>query len=160
MTLAVSIAGFARLDLLAALHEAAFDEPWSAVALGELLIKPGNFALLAECQDARATAAPALGFIFARAGGGECEILTLAVLPAMRRRKIATALLAAVFREATARGAAAIFLEVAADNHGALALYAEQGFAVVGRRAAYYQRASAGRIDALVMRRPTSHATI
>ncbi|HUI18347.1 MAG TPA: N-acetyltransferase [Alphaproteobacteria bacterium] len=160
MTLAVSAAGFAQLELLAALHAAAFDDPWSAVALGELLIKPGNFALVAEETLARDRAAQALGFIFARAGGGECEILTLAVLPAMRRRKIATALLAAVFAEAAARGAAAIFLEVAADNHGAIALYAQQGFAVVGRRAAYYQRASGGCRDALVMRRPTSHATI
>jgi ribosomal-protein-alanine N-acetyltransferase len=78
----------------------------------------------------------------------------------MRRQKIATALLAAVFAEAAARGAAAIFLEVAADNDGALALYAQHGFAIVGRRAAYYRRANGGWGDALVMRRPTQHATI
>lgn len=160
MTLSVKAAGFAHLDAFAALHEAAFDDPWSAVALGELLITPGAFALLAERKRSRESVPKPLGFILCRAGGGECEILTLAVLPAERRRGVATALLRAALAEATARGSGAIFLEVAADNHAARALYERQGFAVVGRRAAYYRHESGGDRDALVMRRALPHATI
>jgi ribosomal-protein-alanine N-acetyltransferase len=50
---------------------------------------------------------------------------------------------------ARARGAAAMFLEVAAGNTPALALYAREGFAEVGRRRRYY----ADGADALVLRR-------
>ena len=42
---------------------------------------------------------------------------------------------------------------MAADNAGALALYAAAGFEAVGRRAGYYGRPSGGAVDALVMRR-------
>ena len=160
MTLSVKTASFASLEALAALHEAAFDDPWSALALGQLLITPGAFALLAERTRSRESVAQPLGFILCRAGGGECEILTLAVLPAERRQGVATALLGTALAEATARGSGAIFLEVAADNHAARALYERQGFAVVGRRASYYRHESSGDRDALVMRRALPHATI
>jgi len=153
MTHSLRAAGFAELDVLAALHAAAFDDPWPALAFGGLLMSPGSFALLAERPAARGRRAEPLGFIFARAGGGECEILTLAVLPTARRRKIASALLAAALQAASARGAEQIFLEVAADNSAARALYAEAGFALVARRPRYYQRANGERADALVMRR-------
>ena len=46
-------------------------------------------------------------------------------------------------------GAGAMFLEVAAGNAPALALYAREGFAEVGRRRRYYSDGT----DALVLRR-------
>ena len=50
-------------------------------------------------------------------------------------------------------GAEAMFLEVAADNAAAIALYAGAGgFVRVGARPGYYPRET-GAIDALVMRR-------
>ncbi|MEN0075727.1 MAG: ribosomal-protein-alanine acetyltransferase, partial [Paracraurococcus sp.] len=58
-------------------------------------------------------------------------------------------LLAAALAGAAAPGAAAMFLEVAAGNAPAQALYAGQGFAEVGRRRRYYADGS----DALVLRR-------
>jgi [ribosomal protein S18]-alanine N-acetyltransferase len=47
------------------------------------------------------------------------------------------------------RGAGAMFLEVAAANGPALALYAREGFTEVGRRRRYYSDGT----DALVLRR-------
>jgi ribosomal-protein-alanine N-acetyltransferase len=85
---------------------------------------------------------------------GECEILTLAVRPAERRQGVATALLRAAFATASEGSVKSCFLEVAADNRAARNLYAREGFAPVGRRKAYYRRASGARVDALVMRRP------
>jgi ribosomal-protein-alanine N-acetyltransferase len=61
-------------------------------------------------------------------------------------------LLAEAMAFASAR-AEAMFLEVAADNPGAIALYAVAGFEAVGRRAGYYGRLAGGSVDAIVMRR-------
>jgi ribosomal-protein-alanine N-acetyltransferase len=49
--------------------------------------------------------------------------------------------------------AEAMFLEVAADNPGAIRLYERAGFATVGRRSGYYGRRQGGSVDAIVMRR-------
>ena len=45
------------------------------------------------------------------------------------------------------------FLEVAADNAAAQALYARAGFAESGRRRGYYRRPDGSGLDALVMQR-------
>jgi ribosomal-protein-alanine N-acetyltransferase len=131
---------------LAEAHAAAFDEPWSADDILRFAEDRGGFALAAE--DAGAL----VGFILCRLIAGEAEVLTLAVRPAARRRGIGRALLEAAAALAQA-SAATMFLAVAADNPGAVALYAAAGFETVGRRAGYYGRAGGGSVDALVMRR-------
>ena len=130
---------------LAQLHRLAFDSPWSAADIQQLLIAPGGFALMAE------TEAPA-GFILLRAIAGEAEVLTFAVDPALQRQGIGQALLAAAMT-LSSDASSAMFLEVGADNPGALALYEKAGFQAVGRRKAYYRRPG-GAVDALVLRRP------
>ena len=130
---------------LADLHAAAFDEPWSADDILRFAEDRGGFALVSE-EDA----APA-GFILCRMIAGEAEVLTLAVRPASRRRGVGRALLEAAIALAGPT-ADTMFLEVAADNPGAAALYAGAGFETVGRRAGYYGRPG-GSVDALVMRR-------
>lgn len=131
---------------LAALHEVAFDDPWSAADIAFLLRSPGAFALGASFGG------EAAGFILCRVAADEAEILTLAVAPARRRRGVAGALLDQAMATAMAGGAQAMFLEVAMDNPGAQALYEAHGFAEVGRRPAYFSRAG-GRVAALIMRR-------
>ena len=132
---------------LAQAHAAAFDEPWTAEDLLRFAEDRGGFAVAAEDDDGALA-----GFILCRMIAGEAEVLTLAVRPAARRRGIGRALVeAAVALSATT--ASAMFLEVAADNPGAVALYAGAGFETVGRRAGYYGRPSGGSVDALVMRR-------
>ena len=134
---------------LAALHAAAFDQPWLADDILRFAEDRGGFALVADAGD-DGSEAPA-GFILCRMIAGEAEVLTLAVAPAARRRGIGRALLEAAI--VLARPTAdTMFLEVAADNPGAAALYAGAGFETVGRRAGYYGRAG-GSVDALVMRR-------
>jgi [ribosomal protein S18]-alanine N-acetyltransferase len=131
---------------LAELHAFAFDEPWPADDILRFAEDRGGFALAIEEDGGLA------GFILCRLIAGEAEVLTLAVRPAARRRGIARALLEAalVLAQPTAE---TMFLEVAADNPAAVALYEGAGFETVGRRAGYYGRASAGSVDALVMRR-------
>jgi ribosomal-protein-alanine N-acetyltransferase len=131
---------------LAAVHARAFDSPWPPEAFAGLLDSPGVFALVVVDE------APA-ALILMRAIAGEAEVLTLAVSPSHRRRGAAAALLRAGLDLAAAAGAETAFLEVAADNAGALALYRAAGFEQAGRRAGYYAQGSGPAIDALVLRR-------
>jgi [ribosomal protein S18]-alanine N-acetyltransferase len=62
-------------------------------------------------------------------------------------------LLAQFHAAARARGATTAFLDVAADNAPAIALYLGAGYAQVGQRRAYYPRKNASAADALLMRR-------
>ena len=133
-------------DALARVHAAAFAAAWSADDILRFAEDPGGFALIAD------EAGEAAAFILCRVMAGEAEVLTLAVRPTFRRRGIALALLEAALGLA-ARTAQAMLLEVAADNPGALALYARAGFRTVGQRAGYYARAGAAAVDAIVMRR-------
>ena len=93
------------------------------------------------------------GFLLARAASDEAEILTLAVDPAHRRQGIARDLVTCALGACPDLGAARLFLEVAADNPAALALYDSLGFAEIGRRKRYYPRPNAAAVDAVVMRR-------
>ncbi|MDO9474928.1 MAG: GNAT family N-acetyltransferase [Caulobacter sp.] len=125
--------------ILAALHAAAFDKPWSAGEIAALMATPGVFALAIDQQ----------GFILCRSIAGEAEILTLAVDPARRRAGVGRGLVEAAAGLAGQGGAESLFLEVAADNIAALALYSATGFQRVGLRKGYY----ASGADAVVMRR-------
>ncbi len=125
---------------LAALHATAFPAPWDAAAFEVLLDQAGVFVL--EKPD---------GFILLRAVADEAEILTLAVRPEARGRGLGARLVSEGGLLAAARGATRLFLEVAADNAAALALYARAGFAEAGRRPGYYARPAGGRGDALIL---------
>lgn len=84
-------------------------------------------------------------------GRGDADLLTIATVPAARRRGVATALLDALLRVAADVGCRAVLLEVRASNEGAQRLYAAHGFKAIGRRRRYYL---APVEDAVVMRRP------
>jgi len=131
---------------MAKAHASGFETPWPPEAFIELLASPGVFALAAVDRDL-------VGLILMRAIAGEAEVLTLAVEPPHRRRGVATTLLQAGLTQAVARGAQEAFLEVAADNPGALALYRAAGFESAGHRAGYYHRTAGPAVDALVLRR-------
>lgn len=133
---------------LAALHGRAFvtPRPWSAAELGSLIADPLAFLLVEG--DA--------GFLLGRAVAGEAELLTLAVAPEARRRGLGRKLMARFLYQARLRGAETAFLEVAADNAAAMALYVRSGFAESGRRRGYYRAPDGTLIDAVVMSRVLS----
>ena len=83
----------------------------------------------------------------------EAELLTIAAHPDHRRKGLAQNLMQSWTQAAAARGARTAFLEVAADNAGAIALYLRCGFVETGRRKGYYARPDAGRVDALLFAR-------
>lgn len=136
---------------LAGLHGRCFpDEPWDAAAFAGLLATPGTRALglaLGLAGDGGLT-----GLVLLRTAAEESEILSIGVAPDARGRRLGSGLLAAAIAAARADGATALFLEAAADNDAALALYRRFGLTEVGRRRGYYRRGDR-RIDALVMTR-------
>jgi ribosomal-protein-alanine N-acetyltransferase len=67
---------------------------------------------------------------------------------------LAKRLIAHLLDRLAERGAACLFIEVAAGNAPAQALYRSLGFEPAGARRAYYQAADGSAEDALVMRRP------
>ena len=148
-----SAAGAAGAQLLSAVHAACFEEPWGEVAIARLLDGPGLCGLAAADTECSADLVP-LGMALCRVAGGEAEILTLGVIPERRRQGVGGQLVGECYAIAKAGGAAAMFLEVAADNGAALALYSEAGFRQVGRRENYYQAQNKRETtrDALILR--------
>lgn len=129
---------------LADLHSRAFTtpRPWSAAEISALLAGNGVFWL-----------GHARGFVMGRAVAGEAEVLTLAVAPDQRRQGVARGLMQGFEHAAQAAGAETAFLEVAANNDAAIALYLSLGYAQAGRRKGYFETPHGTRIDALVMTR-------
>lgn len=125
---------------LATLHAAAFPAPWDAGAFEALLTQSGVFVI-----------EQAGGFILLRAVADEAEILTLAVHPTARRQGLGARLVRSAANTAADHGVTRMFLEVADDNTPARALYDRTGFAVAGRRPAYYAHPDGSRRDALIM---------
>ena len=121
--------------------------PWTEAEISGLLGAPDCFAVT-----------EGTGFALGRVILDEAELLTIAVDPDQRRRGTGRMLLAAFEAEATRRGGTTAFLEVAADNTPALALYSTQGWRESGRRKGYYARANAPAVDALILSKAIQHA--
>lgn len=132
-------------EALALLHARAFvtPAPWDAASFAGFLADPLAFLLIEG--DA--------GFLLGRAVAGEAELLTIAVSPESRRRGLGRKLMARFLYQARLRGAERAFLEVAADNPAAIALYESSGFRKAGVRRGYYHAPDGRRIDALVLAR-------
>jgi len=133
-------------DMHAAIFKAPWDQPWSAQSFAEILAMPGAHGWL--MSDAEAP----IGFVLARFTLDEGEILLTGVMPEVRRRGHAAGLMRVVFDAARDAGIAALFLEHAAGNEAAGALYGRIGFSRIGRRRAYYERRGGGREDAVTLR--------
>lgn len=135
----MAIEAISNADWLADLHASAFVEgAWSKAAFADLLAQKTIFAL--GCAD---------GFVLLQKTPDGMEILTLAVRPDKRRRGLARRLMAYArdaFKPKT------IWLDVAADNQPAQALYTALGFNAYGRRSKYYKRAGNLAVDAVLMR--------
>lgn len=133
--------------VLAALHDACFDDGWSVSSFETTLQMPGVFGFIALANDDQEP----LAFAVFRAASGETEVITIATHPDHRGQGLARALMKAGLQRADSLGSDDMFLEVAADNEPAIHLYSSLSFVEIGRRKGYYSRAQAQRVDALVM---------
>ena len=137
----------AEAGIFAALHAECFDNPWNEADFAALMAAPGAAAGLAL------DAGEPVGFALLRRAADEAEIISIGTRPFAQRRGIARGLIAAETGVLARLGVTKLFLEVAASNISARALYAACGFSEAGTRRDYYGRAHGGREDAIVMRK-------
>ncbi len=131
--------------VLSQMHAECFDNAWSVAEFAKLMAMPGAATYLALDGD------EPVAFLLARQAAGEAEILTIGTRPFARRRGIAKELMSHLARDLGADGLEKLYIEVAAGNQAARALYAGQDFAVTGKRKSYYEMPGGGREDAVVM---------
>ena len=130
-----------HLAAVAEIERLCFSQPWSEKALELLLGESGvGFVCLAEDE------VTAYGGMMLDPWEG--QITNIATHPDHRRRGYGNAVTDALLKEAAARNAEQVSLEVRASNASAIALYEGLGFAIAGRRKGFYQNP---REDALVM---------
>ncbi|MEM7188460.1 MAG: GNAT family N-acetyltransferase [Pseudomonadota bacterium] len=133
-----------RAEIISRILTQSFTTPgqqWSPEATQDILSRPGVWA------DIHTS-----GCLIMLTAADEAEVLTIAVCPGARRKGMARELLRRAMNEARRQGVRRLFLEVAADNAAARALYWREDFHEVGRRTGYY-KVDDKRIDALVLAR-------
>ncbi|HAQ23213.1 MAG TPA: ribosomal-protein-alanine N-acetyltransferase [Acidimicrobiaceae bacterium] len=121
--------------------------PWSEEFLREQLVDTASRTLLvAEGPDGSQVGHAALVVL-----ADEGHVTSIAVDPAHQRSGIGSRILAALCRDALARGLSALTLEVRASNSAAIGLYRQFGFAPAGVRPRYYVDPDGLTEDALVL---------
>ena len=109
--------------------------------LRHFLLAPAAVTIIAEREKKIA------GFLIADVHKQHGHIITIDVHPEHRRARLGTQLMEAAEAQMRERGVSEIALEVAVDNHPALAFYKRHGFAVLKTIPRYYN----GAVDALLM---------
>jgi len=136
-------------DTIAKLHAQGFYRGWPREEFAAYLADPDRTPAFVACDAKRRIA----GFAMLRLAADEAELMTIAVDPKWRGKGVGRALLEAAFADLLMSPARRMFLEVAADNAAAIALYRGHGFAEIGRRSGYYPRPDGTPATALVMSR-------
>ena len=127
---------------MAQTHAAAFTQsrPWTAAEFADLLANP--FTHRVGSSDS---------FALFQVIADEAELLTIATHPTYQRRGLGLHCMADWHAKAKTLGAKRAFLDVAADNLPAIALYERCGYRPCGQRKGYYARKSGETCDAMVM---------
>jgi len=133
----------ADTEVVYAIEQASYPYPWSKRIFSDCL-RVGYCCRVAECN------AEICGYAILSTAAGEAHLLNLCVAPEHRRRGLGQLLLDGVLVDADLRQAGRLFLEVRPSNKGAVKLYRQNDFHVIGRRPGYYP-GNGGREDALVM---------
>lgn len=133
---------------LARIHAQGFYRGWPSTEFASFLSEHGTPVYVA-CDAKRKIA----GFALIRIAADEAELLTIAVDPRWRGKRIGQALLRAVFDDLMMSPARRMFLEVSEDNVAAIKLYGKEGFATISSRKGYYAKPDGSAATALVMAR-------
>ncbi|MSO78075.1 MAG: ribosomal-protein-alanine N-acetyltransferase [Acidimicrobiia bacterium] len=145
--LTVEIAAMRRRHVRSVLRieQQVYPRPWShSLFLSELALRATRSYFVARVGR------DVVGYAGLMMSAEDGHIMTIAVDPSWHRHKLGTRLMIALAREALARDALNLTLEVRLGNLAAQHLYRRFGFAPVGVRKNYYQEAEKAE-DALVM---------
>jgi len=132
------------IDAIAYIESECILSPWSREMIADELSRDDTVYLIAEDEGV------AMGFIGASLIIDTADITNVAVLDDFRKRGVGFALVSAMAKELSSRGALEILLEVRSESAPARALYEKTGFEVISTRRRYYKDPTD---DALIMRR-------
>src|SRR5665213_1894427 len=132
---------YSDLPQVAVIERRAFPTPWSIAMFVLEMSKPTGMCLAATLEGRL------VGYTVCSRYDSVWHVMNVAVEPQLRRRGIASALLAELYLRAGDSGAQ-FTLEVRRSNGGAIALYERDGFRIAGLRRRYYQDNGE---DALIM---------
>jgi ribosomal-protein-alanine N-acetyltransferase len=136
------------LPAIEAIERRAYATPWSRSMFAGELAKPSSL-----CLGAFDEAGTLLGYLIISRYVDAWHVMNVAVVPDLRRRGIASALLERLFAVTSTDPRRGYTLEVRISNTGAIKLYERLGFEPRGVRRGYY---TDNREDALIMwREPT-----
>lgn len=131
---------------VADISKASLPESWSLDSICGVLRYKNNIYYVARYAET----GEVVGFAGIMIVADEAELLNIAVSAAYRRCGIAQKLLEQLFVDAKKQNAYRMLLEVREGNECARALYARNGFSVLGKRKNYYSNPSE---DAIIMER-------
>ncbi|MEE9385920.1 MAG: ribosomal protein S18-alanine N-acetyltransferase [Nannocystaceae bacterium] len=122
------------LPAICEVDRACFDSTWPLPIYAEELVRERSTVRVATCECHGVAA-----LICGSRVLDEAHVLRVATRAEHRNRGLAKRLVFGLVRRAQRVGCAQVHLEVASRNRAALALYRDQGFEAVGRRARYYR---------------------
>jgi ribosomal-protein-alanine N-acetyltransferase len=130
------------IPLVMELERSAHSHPWKQSSFEDCLTGRQR-CWLAETQQKLA------GYVVVTHGGGDAELLNIAVSPKFQRKGIGSTLLQHAIKCVIGH-ADMLFLEVRMSNRKAIELYSKEGFFELGNRRNYYPTVN-GHEDALLM---------
>ncbi len=135
------------LDAVAAIERSIYPFPWTRGNFADsLLAGHDGWILELEVEESPQL----IGYAVLMWLPDEVHLLNLSVAAPMQGRGYGREMLRWLLRDASARGAGGMLLEVRPSNQPALALYRSSGFESIGVRRGYYP-AEDGREDAQVL---------
>ncbi|RZA00279.1 MAG: ribosomal-protein-alanine N-acetyltransferase [Moraxellaceae bacterium] len=130
------------IDSVMTIERRAHSHPWRQSSFEDCL-KGRQRCWLAESKS------QIVGYVVVTHGGGDAELLNVAVSPKVQRKGIGSALIQHAIN--CVKGHAdMLFLEVRVSNQKAIELYSKEGFFELGHRKNYYPTTN-GHEDALLM---------
>lgn len=132
------------MPIMVAAFDPAFREAWSQAQVESALLIPETKLFVATRDQCP------VGFALVRSLFEECELLLIAVLPAMRGQAIGSALIQYTLSAAKVSKVLKLFLEVRITN-SAISFYHSHGFKVIGERPNYYHSKCGEPLNALTM---------
>ncbi|MFH0729933.1 MAG: ribosomal protein S18-alanine N-acetyltransferase [Pseudomonadota bacterium] len=135
------------IDAVLSLENISFPKSWQRSEFMAELTSPISINHVAKQLDSQHSVT-VIAYSCAQLVMDELSLLKIAVLPAWCCKGVANQLLRQTIDIAIQKGAAKVFLEVRPSNQGAMALYLNSGFRIIGKRLNYYSETGE---DALVM---------
>lgn len=136
-----------NIDQVIALEKDLFKNPWSRASYFQELACDGAY-IYGIVSEHPGQLPQVMAYICFRIILNEMHLFKIGVAHKWQQRGLAAHLFRQSMKQAAARGAEAVYLEVRPSNKPAISLYRKLGFTEIGRRVRYYPETNE---DALVM---------